>query len=139
MINVNFQTDIVDVVFPTSSRKYAFKVLPNLKGCLKAGDTVVVHTTSGFQVATVKEVNVYIGAKATDYVVDKVLMEEYKRELQRLTDIAAAKRRLKELQKSFQEKQLFEMMAEKMPEARELLKYITQLENGIPGSKEIDE
>lgn len=139
MINVNFQTDIVDVVFPTSSRKYAFKVLPNLKGCLKVGDTVVVHTANGFQVATVAEVNVYIGAKATDYVVDKVLMEEYKRELQRLTDIAAAKRRLKELQKSFQEKQLFEMMAEKMPEARELLKYITQLENGIPGSKEIDE
>ena len=136
MINVNFQTDIVDVVFPTSSKKYAFKVLPNLKGCLKVGDTVVVHTTSGLQVATVAEVNVYIGANATDYVVDKVLMEEYKRELQRLKDITAAKRRLRELQKSFQEKQLFEMMAEKMPEARELLKYITQLENG---SKENNE
>lgn len=135
MINVNFQTDIVDVVFPTSNKRYAFKVLPNLKGYLKVGDTVVVHTTNGFQVATVAEVNVYIGAKATDYVVDKVLVEEYKRELQRLTDIAAAKRRLKALQKSFQEQQLFEMMAEKMPEARELLTYITQLEKG---SKEID-
>lgn len=144
-MKIDFTTDIVRVAFnlgapdamktdPANFKAYTFRVPRALKGSLSLYDKVVVYLKNGsFAVATVVGTNVYIphsDEAALDYVAARwgtAALEEQLAINERIQTVQTGLRKMKE---QFEKDAIYEMLAQKSPEAAALLKELKELREG---------
>jgi len=98
---------------------------------LKEGDTVVVDTRNGLQVATVREIDVIDQASvgvASKWVVDKVDLSAHEARIERQKRMKSVLAKLRARRKDFEEMALSEVLADKDNEVAELLKGLKELQ-----------
>lgn len=104
------------------SKEYDFKYD---KDDLKVGDTVVVDTQHGLQLAKVTTViKLAVGErydKATKWVVQKVDLTEHEARLEREKKAKEIKKQLEARRKKLEEIAVYQLLAEKDPEMAKLL------------------
>ena len=99
-------------------KEYNFKCdVPDIK----VGDMVVVESSNGLSVAKVTKIDPENTYSATKWVVSKVYMEEYTARVEKEKKLAEVKKRLNAKKKELQDIAIYEMLAEKDPEFREIL------------------
>lgn len=144
-MKIDFTTDIVRVAFnlgapdamktdPANFKAYTFRVPRALKGSLSPYDKVVVQCRNGsFAIATVVETNVYIpnaDEAELSYVVARwgtAALEEQLAINERIQTVQTGLRKMKE---QFEKDAIYEMLAQKSPEAAALLKELKELREG---------
>lgn len=93
---------------------------------LAVGDYVVCDTVNGPALGTVMKVDVT--NKATKWVIDKVSMDAHLERLKREEKKRVLKAKLYEMKKDLEEIAIFEMLAEKNPEVKNMLDELKSLE-----------
>ncbi len=144
-MKIDFTTDIVRVAFnlgapdamktdPANFKAYTFRVPRALQGSLKPYDKVVVQCRNGsFAIATIVEVNAYVphaDEAELSYIVAKwgtAALEEQLTINERIQTIKSGLQRMKE---QFEKDAIYEMLAQKSPEAAALLKELKELREG---------
>lgn len=142
MLNLDFTTDVVQVVFDISGpecervpgrtyKKYKFRVPKAMIGTIGVGDKVVVCCRDGsFSCATVSDVNVRFPQQDEQplaFVVDVINTTALDEHKQREASIAELRTRLEARKQAFEQNAIYEMLAEKDSEAAEMLKMLKQL------------
>lgn len=144
-MRIDFTTDVVRVAFnlgapdamktdPANFKAHTFRVPRALKGSLSPYDKVVVQYRNGsFAIATVVETNVYIpnaDEAELSYIAarwDATALEEQLAINERTQTI---KSRLQNMKEQFEKDAIYEMLAQKSPEAAALLKELKELREG---------
>lgn len=144
-MKIDFTTDIVRAAFnlgvpdamksdPAKFKAYTFRVPKAMRGLLRPYDKVVVQCRNGsFAVATIVEVNVYVpnaDEAELSYVVSgwgTAALEEQLTINERIQTIKSGLQKMKE---QFEKDAIYEMLAQKSPEAAALLKELKELREG---------
>ena len=114
---------IIRVKFPNSYNNQEYDFFCYID--VKVGDTVVVDTVNGLQIATVSSLNG--GDKATKEVVDVVDLDAFNERKKKAAQIKALKSKMNKRVKELQDIALYELMAEKDPEIKEFLDELKKL------------
>lgn len=117
---------IIGAKFKSNEKQYNFKCYD----AVKVGDVVVVDTQYGFNVATVTEIepttkNLPLGElKEVVAVVDTTAFNERREKAERTKEL---KKKMDKKVKELQNIAIYEMLAEKDPELREMLEELKSL------------
>lgn len=115
--------DEYDHVDPTKMERYVYRLPEYLVGHVKAGDTVVVHCQTGYQVCEIVTINAIssFDQKSIAPVVGKVDMSSYIDEVEKKKALAAMKKQLDAEKKRLESMVTYELIAEKNPEFKDML------------------
>lgn len=142
MLNLDFTTDIVKVKFDISGpenervpgrvyKEHKFRLPRALMGRVAVGDAVVVRCRDGsFSCATITEVNTRFPNfenQALAYVVDVINLTALKEQEETERTMAELRTRLEAKKQEFEQNAIYEMLAEKDPEAAEMLGMLKKL------------
>ena len=142
MLNLDFTTDIVKVKFDISGpecertpgrtyKEYKFRLPKAMVGTVSVGDAVVVRCRDGsFSCATITEVNTRFpnfDNQPLAYVVDKIDMTALREQEEAERTMAELRTRLEAKKQEFEQNAIYEMLAEKDPEAAKMLEALKQL------------
>ena len=112
---------IIGVTFEHSSyaKEYAFACYID---DIRVGDTVVVETVNGLMIATVVNLDATLpGKKTLKQVVDKVDMAAFEERKQKAEKVKKLKTKIEKKVKELQDIALYEMLAEKDPELKNMV------------------
>lgn len=115
--------DEYDHVDPTKLKRYVYRLPEYLVGHVKAGDTVVVHCQTGYQVCEIVTINAIsnFDQKSIAPVVDKVDMSSYIEEVEKAKKLKAMKAAIDREKKRLESMVTYELIAEKNPEFKAML------------------
>jgi hypothetical protein len=116
-------TKCAQVKFKDTTTPYSFKTILDLE----KGDSVVVDTINGLQVAKVVKVTDIVPSIATKWVISKVDLEGHKERLEKEEEMKLVKEKMKQRKKELEEISEFEKFAEKDKEMADLLKQLKDL------------
>lgn len=148
MVNIKFpETDVVTCVFSLKNgtnscnqsftnygiipyedqrklKEYHYRVPEYMKGKLNVGDYVVVYCQTGYRVCQVYKVNEFAPVETSNLapVVAKVDLMTYFEELERQEELKRMKAALLKERKRLEEQVTWDLIAEKSPEFKEMLK-----------------
>lgn len=105
-------------------KEYHYRVPEYMKGQLNVGDYVVVYCQTGYQVCQVYKVNEFAPVETSNLapVVAKVDLMTYFEELERQEELKKMKAALLKERKRLEEQVTWDLIAEKSPEFKEMLK-----------------
>ena len=108
---------------PKRLKKYTYRVPEYLQDQLKAGDVVVVHCQTGYQLCQVVSINAMGSFDIKSYapVVCKVDLSEYVAEIEKAKKLVAMKAAIDAEKKRLESMVTYELIAEKNPEFKEML------------------
>ena len=108
---------------PKRLKKYTYRVPEYLQDKLKAGDVVVVHCQTGYQICHVVSINAMGSFDIKSYapVVCKVDLSEFVAEIEKTKKLAAMKAAIDREKKRLESMVTYELIAEKSPEFKEML------------------
>lgn len=109
-------------------KEYIFRLTP---GCtVNVGDIVVVYCSTGYQVCEVSEINAIVTEEARRklaYVVSVVDMHGYMLTLDQEKQKDRLRRQIDNVRKEIEAETMYEMLAEKSPEFKQLLDQYKEL------------
>jgi hypothetical protein len=114
---------VFDAAFDDDPKKYHY--FTDIDD-LKTGDYCVVDSGPGLGIVQIK--GFHTSCKASNWIVQKIDLEEHKERLKKQERIEALKAQLESRRKKFEEEHLWAMMAEKDPTAAAFLAEIKELE-----------
>lgn len=114
---------------PRSLKRYSYRVPKYLEGKLAVGEYVLVYCQTGYQVCQVVSVNATCPYDTEELapVVAKVALEPYFEELERQEELKSMKAALIKERKRLEEQVTWDLIAEKSPEFKEMLKAFRDL------------
>ena len=133
MSNVNYSgkySHVVKGVFSSSDKKYQYKTTIT---DLKKNDKVVVESSTGLGILTIKEVledtfaNADKNLNPNAWVIQRVDMAEQNKRKETHKQRSFILRKMKEQQEQLQELQMFALMAKDSPEMAKMLEEFTEL------------
>lgn len=141
-MKLDLTTDVVKVKFDVSLpaaeqtqnrvyKEYKFRVPKAMRGLLHEGDKVVVQLRDGsLQCCTVSEINVYFpnqDSQPLAYVVDRFSTAALEKQIEDEQKMAELRTRLEAKKQEFEKNALYEMLAEKDPEAAQMLAMLKEM------------
>ena len=105
------------------AKRYMYRVPERLRGELKVGDAVVVHCQTGFQLASVVELNAISSYPDESFapVVCKVDLHSYFDEIDTREALQAMRNKIETEKKRLESMVTYDLIAEKNPEFKALL------------------